>query len=129
MLMTNPPYGSAEQFLTVGLDVAAHVVLLLRLNFLASARRAHLMRSRPPDVYVLPNRPSFSGRGTDSVEYAWFHWGPGTRDRGSIVVLPPTAVEERSSIGTSTSSSASPPTQRDQRPNNRLQRTALPRRS
>lgn len=32
------------------------------------------MRSHTPDIYVLPNRPSFSGKGTDSIEYAWFVW-------------------------------------------------------
>jgi len=95
VLLTNPPYALAEQFLSAGLELAQNVVLLLRLNFLASAKRAELMRRRAPDVYVLPNRPSFSGSGTDSVEYAWFHWPPGYRERGSIVVLPQSSVEER----------------------------------
>jgi hypothetical protein len=72
--LTNPPYFLAEQFLCKCLQVADNVVFLLRLNFLASAKRSGLMRANTPDVYILPNRPSFSGRGTDSVEYAWFHF-------------------------------------------------------
>ncbi|APR81061.1 Phage protein [Minicystis rosea] len=95
VLFTNPPYSLAEQFLEKGLSIASNVVLLLRLNFLASARRAELMRRRAPDVYVLPNRPSFSGQGTDSVEYAWFHWPPEHRRRGSMVVLPSSSIDER----------------------------------
>ena len=95
VLFTNPPYSLAEQFLEKGLTLAANVVLLLRLNFLASARRADLMRRHAPDVYVLPNRPSFSGRGTDSVEYAWFHWPPEHRSQGNIRVLPSSSVDER----------------------------------
>lgn len=95
VLLTNPPYSLAESFLLAGFAAANHVVLLLRLNFLASAKRADLMRSRAPDVYVLPNRPSFSGHGTDSVEYAWFHWPPENRPRGSLVVLPTSSADER----------------------------------
>ena len=34
------------------------------------------MTKHPPDLYVLPNRPSFTKNGnTDSIEYAWFVWG------------------------------------------------------
>lgn len=95
VLFTNPPYSLAEQFLERGLSIASNVVLLLRLNFLASARRADIMRKHAPDVYVLPNRPSFSGQGTDSVEYAWFHWPPQPRARGVITVLPSSNADER----------------------------------
>lgn len=95
VLLTNPPFSGAEEFLKRGLEVAEHVVLLLRLNFAASAKRAPLMHDHPPDVYVLPNRPSFTGKGTDSIEYAWFHWHAGRTEPGRFVVLPTTPIDER----------------------------------
>lgn len=95
VLFTNPPYSAAQGFLERGLAIADHVVLLLRLNFLASAKRAALMRERAPDVFVLPNRPSFTGHGTDSVEYAWFHWPAEHRGVGTITVLPTTPMRLR----------------------------------
>ena len=95
VVLTNPPYGSAQAFAEQALRCADHVVMLLRLNFLASAKRAAFMRSSRPDVYVLPNRPSFTGTGTDSIEYAWFHWHDHGRDRGWMEVLPSTPLAER----------------------------------
>ena len=98
VVITNPPFSDAEAFLRRSLELADHVVLLLRLNFLASAKRAELMRERAPDVYVLPNRPSFDGKGTDSIEYAWFHWPARRRRSGRIQVLPCTPASERRGV-------------------------------
>jgi hypothetical protein len=97
VVITNPPYSIALPMIQHALDFdALFVVMLLRLNFLASAARADLMRSHAPDVYVLPNRPSFSGSGTDSIEYAWFVWhGRKHRPRGVVSVLAPTSAEKR----------------------------------
>ncbi|MFA5135611.1 MAG: hypothetical protein WC505_07560 [Patescibacteria group bacterium] len=98
VVMTNPPYSTAEQFLLSSFSIADHVVMLLRLNFIASARRSKIMRDHPPDVYVLPNRPSFSGHGTDSIEYAWFHWDNNRERQGNISVLPNSSLAERRSL-------------------------------
>ena len=95
VVITNPPFSSAERFIRASLELADHVVMLLRLNFLASLKRAPLMREHPPDVYVLPNRPSFTGSGTDSIDYAWFHWPPGRRTDGRLKVLATTSKEDR----------------------------------
>jgi len=97
VLITNPPFRLAQEIVEQSFALAETCILLLRLNFLASARRASLMRKFPPDVYVLPNRPSFSGGGkTDSVEYAWFVWHPRTaRAHGVLQVLSPTPSRER----------------------------------
>ena len=100
--LTNPPYSQAEAFVRWGLANASTTIMLLRLGFLATAQRCELMRTYPPDVYVLPNRPSFTrgtpgtvGR-TDSADYAWFVWRqPGMRRAGSIKVLRNTTIEER----------------------------------
>jgi hypothetical protein len=71
--------------------------MLLRLNFLGSSVRAQFMRSHTPDVYVLPNRPSFTGNGTDSIEYTWFVWRHGNAGRaeGKLTLLSETPLAER----------------------------------
>lgn len=92
--ITNPPFSLAMQFVQACQAVSHHVVMLLRLNFLASESRAGFMRDTRPNVYVLPNRPSFvRGGQTDSIEYAWFHWYPGAE--GVVRVLPTTPAAER----------------------------------
>ncbi len=91
IVLTNPPYSLAEAFLAKALREARTVAFLLRLDFLGSERRARLLRATPPDVYVLPNRPSFVAGKTDNCEYAWLVWGqPRDRAHGRIAVLPPT---------------------------------------
>ena len=96
VVITNPPYTVAQAIIERSFSLAPVVVMLLRLNYLASAGRADFMRAHPPDVYVLPNRPSFSGRGTDSIEYAWFVWHPQqSRRDGRLHVLAPTTRDAR----------------------------------
>lgn len=100
-VVTNPPYSLATEFLQVLLTRYPKVCMLLRLNFLGGTGRADMLRKHTPDVYVLPNRPSFrrdeKGRAaTDACEYGWFVWD--TRDRGRagrVVILPETSREER----------------------------------
>ena len=42
---------------------------------MASRKRFGFMRENPPtEMYVLNQRPSFTGKGTDAQEYAWFVW-------------------------------------------------------
>jgi hypothetical protein len=94
----NPPFRFAAEFIWKArmLCPIADIAFLLRLNFAASDERADFMRQTPPDVYVLPNRPSFTGEGTDSPEYAWFVWPPvAARARGGFQVLNTTPIAER----------------------------------
>jgi hypothetical protein len=78
------------------LELSSNVAMLLRLNFLASKKRNPFMREHCPNVYVLSDRPSFTGKGTDSIEYAWFVWESNARkSSGRIQVLPPTSPAER----------------------------------
>lgn len=83
-ILTNPPYRYAQEFV-----IRAHtlldkhwggdVVMLLRINFLASIRRRDFWRQYPLKyLVVLEKRPSFAGGPTDMTEYAWFVWS--TRD-------------------------------------------------
>ena len=98
--VSNPPYYLAQEVLEHSLELARTVVLLLRLNYLESEKRANFLRAHPPDVYVLPSRPSFCAnrqgkRGTDATAYAWMVWPRARRRRGSIRVLPSLPREER----------------------------------
>jgi hypothetical protein len=92
VVITNPPYNQALEFVKQSMLFGTTVVMLLRLNWVASQKRHAFVREHPPDVYVLPNRPSFTGKGTDSIEYAWFVWGQGG---GRLRVLNLTPLEER----------------------------------
>lgn len=75
LLVTNPPFTIAQDFLEKSLREATTVVYLLRLNFLGSRKRASFWKEHPPKaLYVLSSRPSFTGKGTDATEYAWFVW-------------------------------------------------------
>ena len=98
VILTNPPFSLAIEFVIACLPRARVVAMLLRLNFLATESRAEFMRDHVPDVYVLPNRPSFTRVGTDSVEYAWFVWREEhpQRRQGMITVLASTPAEDRS---------------------------------
>jgi predicted RNA methylase len=91
LIITNPPYTLALEFVQAALTLAGptgRVVMLLRLNFLGSQKRAAWMRAHTPDIFVLPKRPSFVGQGTDSCEYAWFRWwGTQPDDHGRVRVL------------------------------------------
>ena len=71
----NPPYSRAREFVKWGVEHSQTTVALLRLGFLETSKRnAWLRANMPVAVYVLPNRPSFTGRGTDASAYAWFVW-------------------------------------------------------
>lgn len=92
MIITNPPFAHAMEFIRKSFEFdAEYIVFLLRLNFLASKARAAFMSMNTPDVYVLSVRPSFirTGQG-DSVDYAWFVWRRGKQPEtsGKLVILP-----------------------------------------
>jgi hypothetical protein len=91
VIITNPPFSLAEEFVRKSLRHADYVVMLLRLAFLESRRREAFHAEHPSDVYVLSRRPSFMANGaTDSCAYAWFVWGPGRGGRWTILPTPET---------------------------------------
>ena len=85
LCITNPPFSLAEEFVRKARTHCREVIMLLRLGFLESNKRAEFWRDNPADVYVLSRRPSFTGGPTDSCPYAWFAWGPGRT--GQVKVL------------------------------------------
>lgn len=96
--MFNPPFSLATAFASRARQHCTHVVMLQRLNWLASEERSDWIRANTPDVYVLPNRCSFTGDSqTDSQEYAWFHWYRGQVD-SKLRILASTSLEERKAL-------------------------------
>lgn len=111
LIITNPPFSLALEFLQKSLTEANSVWYLLRLNFLGSQKRKPFWNANPPShVLVLSERPCFvwvcqnkackamyepgsttycecGGKiraQTDSIEYAWFGW-----DRLNVCQLSP----------------------------------------
>lgn len=102
IIITNPPFSLALEFLQKSLIEADSVWYLLRLNFLGSQKRKAFWDASPPThVLVLSERPCFVWvcqnkacramydpgsttecaecgckvrAQTDSIEYAWFGW-------------------------------------------------------
>lgn len=90
LLVTNPPFSLALEFIKRALTDTIAVVVLVRQGFLASAARAAFFREHPPaHVFLLANRPSFDvppevladpaygwkeGQ-TDTADYVFICWG------------------------------------------------------
>lgn len=90
LIMTNPPFSLALEFLEKSLTHGLTIVYLLRLNFLGTKKRKPFFQKNPPThLYILSQRPSFTGHGTDATEYAWFVWDRGElmEDKPGIYVL------------------------------------------
>jgi hypothetical protein len=91
-IITNPPFSLALEFCEHALRHAPEVIMLMRLNFLGSRRRhAWWKQNEPSALFILSERPSFTGNGTDATEYAWFAWG-GYRGIHHIISAPTPAV-------------------------------------
>lgn len=76
LVVCNPPFSLAREFVTAYRYVGKTSAFLLRLAFLGAQSRFRWWTEDPPsDVLVLTKRPSFKLNGkTDAAEYAWFVW-------------------------------------------------------
>ncbi len=84
-ILTNPPFRFAQQFVETALQRAPLVIMLLRLAFLESQRRTHILenaglcrvhvfRKRLPMMH----RDGWEGRKANSgMAFAWFVWQRG----------------------------------------------------
>ena len=95
LVLGNPDYAIAEKAVRHCMSLLApggHLAFLLRLAFLGGAGRVQLYRDHPLR-YLQPvaQRPSFTGGGSDPMEYGLFVWARdfegGHLDRGQL--LPP----------------------------------------
>jgi len=74
----NPPYSDAEAHVRASLARCHNVAALLRVSFLGSRQRLAFWHAHPADeVVMLSPRPSFTGGGSDTAEYALFIWRRG----------------------------------------------------
>lgn len=76
LIMTNPPFSKALEFMTHGIERSKTMLLLLPLNYLGSQKRHKFYSANPPDaLFVLSKRPSFRADGkTAAKDYAWYLW-------------------------------------------------------
>lgn len=82
LVLTNPPFLHALEFAEQALRATrpgGYAVLLLRMNFIESAKRFRWLRAHMPEaVYFLKSRPRFytseSGSSSDASGYGWFIW-------------------------------------------------------
>jgi predicted RNA methylase len=103
LVVGNPPYKLAQKFLEHALGMSQYVVFLLRVGFLASARRYDFLLAHPPAaICLLPNRPRFIypdgvPRSSDQTEYAIMRWErrPGLRPAPRLFWLPKLDRKER----------------------------------
>ena len=82
LVITNPPYLSAQKFVEKSLEVTnpgGLVIMLLRLNFYGSIGRFNFWKDYMPlYTFTHSKRVSFTGdNNTDSTEYAHFVWQKG----------------------------------------------------
>lgn len=77
LVITNPPFTQAEDFIKRARSHSHCTIMLLPLNFLASVKRNAFWKTYAPDqLIILSSRPSFTEDGkTDHVDYAWYVWG------------------------------------------------------
>lgn len=98
LTITNPPFKLAFESLKQLRRISKEVILLLRIGFLeggaspATKERRSFLDADTPDVYLLPNRPTFVRNakghwGTDGATYAWMHWGSVKKTEGKFKVL------------------------------------------
>jgi hypothetical protein len=93
LILGNPPYSDAEAHTRAALRMRERfgvVAFLLRMGFLESEERAPFWRKHPASkVYVLSQRPSFTGNGkTDRGQsYGWFVWATWHRGPTELEVL------------------------------------------
>lgn len=75
-IITNPPFSLAREFVQHAIGHSRESVMLLRLNFLGAKKRRLWWRQHKPNaIFVLSDRPDFTGGGGDACDYGWFYWG------------------------------------------------------
>lgn len=77
-IIGNPPYSLAMEFIEHCFEIGdenTEIIMLLRTAFLESKKRYDFWQKHPVNgLYVLSQRPSFTGHGTDATSYAFFVW-------------------------------------------------------
>lgn len=99
LILTNPPFCLAREFVMRAREIAPWSSFLLRVNFFGSKiRQKWFQTTMPQRTLVLPDRPAFAvndeGKvGSDSTEYAWMNWSQKRGAVGTVEVLDRTPSE------------------------------------
>ena len=73
----NPPFRLTMEFIVRCLALDQVVPVMQLMSYMGTEDRNAWFVDHMPDLYVIPNRVSYTGDGkTDSVESAWHVWGP-----------------------------------------------------
>jgi predicted RNA methylase len=88
-IITNPPFSLAQEIIERCFEIATEnttIIMLLRLSFLESKKRYEFWQKHPlQGLYILSERPSFTGKGTDACAYAFFIWDNNCRQEIKIM--------------------------------------------
>ncbi len=88
-IIGNPPYTYALEFLEKCFEIAdpdTEIIMLLRTAFLESQKRYDFWQKHPVNkLYVLSQRPSFTGKGTDATSYSWFIWNGSDKQEIKVI--------------------------------------------
>ncbi len=92
LILSNPPFSIAKEFIDHSLKLSNTCIMLMRINYLGSiGRHVWWKENTPTALHVLSKRPSFTGKGTDATDYAWYVWDKTERlSRGVSFVTSPT---------------------------------------
>ena len=78
LIISNPPFVLAMEIIQHAqtlVNEKGSVIMLERINFIGSKKRAAWMSWDPPNTNISPRRASFLATGQmDSVEYSWMEW-------------------------------------------------------
>ena len=85
VVLMNPPYSHAMEFVRRSVEAGYRTVALMRLSFLGSQGRADFHRRYSPAVYIVPKRIKFVGNATDNPASAWCVWTTGVPGTWSIL--------------------------------------------
>lgn len=90
IIIGNPPYSQAKEFVEKSLDLLEDdgiLIFLLRTSFLESKSRYEFWQEHPlSGLYTLSKRPSFTGHGTDATSYSWFIWDKSTNNQSIKII-------------------------------------------
>ncbi|HHX69430.1 MAG TPA: hypothetical protein GX708_15470 [Gallicola sp.] len=88
-IISNPPYSIAQEIIEKCFKIAnedTEIIMLLRTAFLESKKRYSFWQKYPLNgLYVLSQRPSFTGKGTDATSYSWFIWNGSDKQEIKVI--------------------------------------------
>ena len=102
VIISNPPFSCTDEIIRRLLPrVRCPVVMLLPLDWQCSEDREWLV-GHEPDIWALPERPSFDGEGTDMKCVGWYIWPQGgayrNEGRRGRLALTPLAQRDKGTL-------------------------------